>query len=205
MGEPLAESSARASSGADVRSAVERAADHMPEPPAPPLGEGHGLPDAVVAEIERRDQRQFELFVRVTGGGALVLWIVLTVYVYAHAFHSAPLLGLVASPVLAVVGTVIGTLPIAVLCGAGVLLLYPAHPQARELEEYRLAHPTTGVCDVCVLVRDDHRPRPGVVYCSRCDAWLCDECRGRYDRRAIAALKAARPRSANPDRLDDRA
>lgn len=43
-------------------------------------------------------------------------------------------------------------------------------------------------CDVCVIVGGDHTVKD-TKYCSLCDSWLCDDCRGRYDLRMIAALK----------------
>lgn len=46
----------------------------------------------------------------------------------------------------------------------------------------------TGVCDVCFLLDGDDSWKP-VKYCSLCDSFLCDDCRGRYDLRAIAAVK----------------
>jgi hypothetical protein len=148
-----------------------------------------------VDEIRARDQRQLELFLRLTATGAGVLWLVLTVLAYSHAFSRSPALGLLFAPLLALLGAAIGALPIAVVCGIGVLVLYPRHPRAAELEQYEAAHPRTRPCDVCVLVHDDHRPRPGVSYCARCGAWLCPDCRRRYDLRAIAALRAARARA----------
>lgn len=32
-------------------------------------------------------------------------------------------------------------------------------------------------CDVCILTKGDHGEKAGVAYCSKCDAWLCRECR----------------------------
>jgi hypothetical protein len=44
-----------------------------------------------------------------------------------------------------------------------------------------------GLCDVCVLVRDD-RSLKRVSYCGMCKAWLCGRCRKRLDQRTIAAI-----------------
>jgi len=162
------------------------------------LEEEYGLSEAVVDEIRARDQRQLELFLKLTGGSAAVLWLFLTVSVYARSFGSAPVLGLLVAPLLALLGAVIGALPIALVCGVGVLVLCPRHPMAGALERYQAAHSRTRPCDVCILVRGDHGPRPGVAYCARCDAWLCPDCRGRFDLRAIAALRAARARDGPP-------
>lgn len=43
-------------------------------------------------------------------------------------------------------------------------------------------------CDVCVLVNHDDRPKR-TQYCNLCNAHICDECRKRWDWRAVAAMK----------------
>jgi hypothetical protein len=159
-----------------------------------PRLEEYGLTEQLVDEIRARENRQFEVFVRVTAGGAALLWLVFTVFVYSHSSPRAPLLGLVAAPLLAMAGAVIASLPLGLVTGLAVLLLFPRHPRAKALEEYEKATAHVRPCDVCVLARGDHRPREGVSFCSRCGAWLCPQCRVRYDLRAIAALRArARP------------
>jgi hypothetical protein len=145
----------------------------------PPRLEDHGLSEAIVEEVRAHERRQFELFVRVTGGGVAVVWVVLTFLAYSRSFERTPLLGLVASPLLALLGAAIAALPLAIICGAGVLLLYPRHPRARALEQYGAA-----------IARGDSDVKEGVAYCARCNAWLCPACRSRYDLRAIAALRA---------------
>jgi hypothetical protein len=45
-----------------------------------------------------------------------------------------------------------------------------------------------GVCDVHSILDGDGSLRE-VKYCPVCDANLCDDCRGRYDLRAVAAIK----------------
>jgi hypothetical protein len=152
--------------------------------------ESDGLSPELVDEIRARDRRQFELFVRITLGGAALLWVVLGLLVYSRSFAQAPLLGLAVAPILAGLGAVIGALPIALVAGAAILVFYPRHPKAAALDRYEAAHARTRPCDVCILVRGDRRPRDDVAYCARCDAWLCPDCRGRYDLRAIAALRA---------------
>jgi hypothetical protein len=156
---------------------------------APRLDE-FGLTEQIVEEVRTRDQRQLELFLRITGGGATAVWVILTLLVYLHSSRQHPLLGLVAAPLLGLVGAVIATLPLAILCGLGVLLLYPRHRYAGAVEEYQESLAHVRPCDVCILARGDHEPREDVFYCSRCNAWLCPECRKRYDLRAIAALRA---------------
>jgi hypothetical protein len=173
------------------------------EPPearheAAPAEEGDAIPDTVKEEIRTRDQAQLELFLKLTGSGALALWLVLTAFVYSHSFGRSPILGFLFAPLLAALGAAIATLPLAIACGVGVLVLYPRHRKAGVLERYEASHPRTRPCDVCVLARGDRSPRPGVAYCARCDAWLCPQCRGRYDLRAIAALRATRARGAPP-------
>jgi hypothetical protein len=152
--------------------------------------ETFGLTPELVDEIRLRDRRQFELFVRITVGGAVLLWVVLGLLVYSNSFGQSPLLGLVVAPLLAGLGAVIGALPVALVGGAAILVFYPRHPKAPALEQYEAARAHTRPCDVCVLVRGDRRPREDVAYCGRCDAWLCPDCRARYDLRAIAALRA---------------
>lgn len=152
--------------------------------------DSYGLSPEVVDEIRTRDRRQFELFVRITLGGAGILWVVLGLLVYFRSFGQAPLLGLVVAPLLAALGAVIGALPIALVGGAAILVFYPRHSRAAALDRYEADHARTRPCDVCVLARGDRRPRDDVAYCARCDAWLCPDCRSRYDLRAIAALRA---------------
>jgi hypothetical protein len=67
--------------------------------------------------------------------------------------------------------------------------LAPRHPRARDLERYEAARAHVRPCDVCRLALGDDRPKQGVSFCPRCDAWVCESCRRRYDLRAIAALK----------------
>jgi hypothetical protein len=43
--------------------------------------------------------------------------LLFTVFVYSHSFRQAPLLGLAAAPFLALVGAVVGALPISIACG----------------------------------------------------------------------------------------
>jgi hypothetical protein len=157
--------------------------------------EEYGLSETIVDEIRAREQRQFELFVKMTGAGSGVAWLLFTVFLYSHSFRQAPLLGLAAAPLLALAGAVVSALPIAIACGLGVLLLYRRHPKARALERYEADTTPVRQCEVCVLARGDLRLREGVVFCARCDAWICPECRVRYDLRAIAALRArAKPK-----------
>ena len=48
--------------------------------------------------------------------------------------------------------------------------------------------PTVAPCDVCVLLDRDERLKPDVVYCSKCDAWLCPICRASAWRRTLAFI-----------------
>jgi len=54
--------------------------------------------------------------------------------------------------------------------------------------EYDL-NPTVAICDVCSLMDGDERLKPDVVYCGRCDAWICRDCRNRPFRRFMAMWK----------------
>jgi hypothetical protein len=148
-----------------------------------------GLTEGLIEEIRARDERQARLFARFLIGGCGALWLALTALVYAYSAHRAPVLGLVMAPVLGALGAVIGGLPIAILGGIVSWLSFPRHPQAGALERYETATAGIRTCDVCRLARGDDTPKEGVAYCGRCGAWICPECRRRYDLRAIAALK----------------
>ncbi len=159
--------------------------------PGPPPEE-FGLDERTIAEIRARDESQARLFAELVFRGCLALWIVLSVLIYVHAAPRAPLLGLVLAPLVGLMGAVIGGLPIAVVGAILSWLRYPAHPLAGALERYEAATAGVRVCDVCRLARGDEGVKEGVSYCSRCGAWICPECRERYDLRAIAALRRAR-------------
>lgn len=151
-----------------------------------------GLTDATIEEIRARDEKQAQLFVRLLLWGCGALWLVLTLLIYVHSVARAPWIGLVVAPILGGMGTGIGGLPIAVLSAIASWLAYPKHPKAGALERYEAATAGIKVCEVCRLARGDDTPKEGVVYCGRCGAWICPECRSRYDLRAIAALRRGR-------------
>lgn len=49
-----------------------------------------------------------------------------------------------------------------------------------------------GVCYICMTVKKDTNPKP-VVYCDTCEAYMCQECWGRWPLRiTAAATKVAR-------------
>jgi hypothetical protein len=148
-----------------------------------------GLTEAAIEEIRARDRRQGDLFVRVVVGSLGTLWLIFTVLVYVYSARRSPLLGLVMAPLLGGLGAVIAGLPVAMVGGLLSWFVYPPHPMAAALERYEAATVGTRTCDVCRLARGDSTPKSGVSFCGRCDAWICPECRRRYDRRAIAALK----------------
>jgi len=151
-----------------------------------------GLTESTIDEIRARDQGQGRLFARVLTGGCGALWLVLTALIYSYAVRRAPILGLAMAPLLGAIGAVIGAPPIAALGALVSWLVYPRHPKARALERYETAAAAFRACDVCRLAQADTTPKEGVIYCGRCDAFLCPACRRRYDLRAIAALKRLR-------------
>jgi hypothetical protein len=151
-----------------------------------------GLTERAIEQIRVRDERQAHLFARFLMGGCGALWLLFTVLIYAYSARRAPLLGLVMAPLLGGLGAVIGSLPVAILGAIVSWLAYPTHPLAGALERYEAATAGIRVCDVCRLARGDSTPKEGVVYCGRCGAWICPDCRRRYDLRAIAALKRDR-------------
>jgi hypothetical protein len=155
-----------------------------------------GLTESLIEEIRARDQKQARLFVDLLLSGCGVLWLALTVLVYANSARKAPLLGLLMAPLLGGLGAVIGGLPIAILSAVVSWLVHPRHPKTAALERYEAATAGIRVCDVCRLACGDSTPKEGVVYCGRCGAWICPECRRRYDLRAIAALKRGRAGAA---------
>jgi hypothetical protein len=148
-----------------------------------------GLTEAAIAEIRARDRRQADLFVRIVLVTLGTLWLIFTVLIYVYSSRRTPLLGLVMAPLLGAVGAFIAGLPVAMVGGLLSWLAHPPHPMSAALERYEAATVGIRTCDVCRLARGDSTPRNGVSYCGRCDAWICPECRRRYDRRAIAALK----------------
>jgi len=152
----------------------------------------YGLTESTIQEIRARDERQAALFVRFVLGGFGALWLTFTVLIYSYSARRAPLLGLVMAPLLAGLGAVIAGLPIAMLSGLFSWLVYPPHPMSAALARYEAATAGIRPCDVCRLTLGDSTPKEGVSYCGRCGAWICPDCRRRYDLRAIAALKRAR-------------
>ncbi len=155
-----------------------------------------GLTPAAIEAIRKRDENQARLFLDLVRWSCGLVWLVLTVAVYAHSARKAPLLGLLMAPLLGGMGAVIGGLPLAVVSALVSWLVYPSHPQAAALERYEAATAGIRVCDVCRLARGDATPKEGVAYCGRCGAWICPDCRRRYDLRAIAALKRTQSQSA---------
>ncbi len=150
-----------------------------------------GLTQAVIDEIRGRDEKQARLFVDLLRWSCGGLWLVLTVSIYANSARRSPVLGLVMAPLLGGMGAVIAGLPLAIVSAIVSWLAYPSHPKASALERYEAAIAGIRVCDVCRLARGDETPKEGVAYCGRCGAWICPDCRRRYDLRAIAALKRA--------------
>ena len=156
----------------------------------PPVSPGDfGLTEKAIEEIRVRDEKQAQMFLRLLLRGCGLVWLLLTVLIYANSARRAPLLGLALAPLFGGLGAVVGGLPIAVLSAVVSWVVYPRHPKASALERYEAATAGIRVCDVCRLARGDDTLKEKVTYCGRCGAFLCPDCRGRYDLRAIAALK----------------
>jgi hypothetical protein len=155
-----------------------------------------GLTQAAIDEIRRRDEKQARLFVDLLRWSCGGLWLVLTVSIYAGSARRAPVLALLMAPLLGGMGAVIGGLPLAIVSAVVSWLRYPSQPKASALERYEAATAGIRVCDVCRLARGDDTPKDGVAYCGRCAAWICPDCRRRYDLRAIAAIKRAQSEDA---------
>lgn len=156
------------------------------------LPEDFGLTEGLIEEVRARDERQARLFVRLLLWGCGILWLSLTLLLYAHAAGRTRLAGMAVPPLLGALGAGIGGLPVAILSAVVSWLAYPRHPRSAALERYEAAIAGIRVCDVCLLARGDDTTKEGVSYCARCGAWICRECRTRYDLRAIAALKRGR-------------
>jgi hypothetical protein len=165
---------------------------------AGPRPEDFGLSERLIDEIRARERKQGELFVYLLVRGVALAFVVLAFWIYTRSFGRAPLAGLLVAPLLGALGAAIAGLPIAVLSALFSWFLHPRHPLAQALERYEAATAGIRVCDVCRLARGDETPREGVAYCGRCGAYLCPDCRQRYDLRAIAALKRAAQRPSRP-------
>jgi hypothetical protein len=155
--------------------------------------EDFGLSEGLIEEIRVRDEQQAQLFVYLLLRGVAVVFVLLAVVIYVRSLGRAPVGGLVIAPLLAALGAAIAGLPIAILSALFSWFLYPRHPMSRVLERYEAASAGIRVCDVCRLACGDETPKDGVSYCGRCGAYLCPDCRQRYDLRAIAALKRRLP------------
>jgi hypothetical protein len=57
-------------------------------------------------------------------------------------------------------------------------------------------NPTLASCDVCVIMDGDERLKADVVWCQRCEAYVCRDCRNRPFRRFMAAWKRRLSRTA---------
>lgn len=158
---------------------------------AAPRPEDFGLDDVLMEEIRARDRNQAELFVYLLLRGVAVAFLALTFWIYTRSFAHAPLAGLLVAPLIGALGTGIAGLPIATLAALASWLRHPRHPRAEALARYEAATADVRVCDVCRLAKGDETRKPGVTWCGRCGAYLCPDCRTRYDLRAIAALKRA--------------
>ena len=158
--------------------------------------EDFGLSEGLIEKIRARDEKQAQLFVYLLVRGVAVVFLLLAVLIYVRSLERAPLTGLVMAPLLGALGAAIAALPIAILSALFSWFLDPRHPLSGPLERYESATAGIRVCDVCRLARGDETPKENVSYCGRCGAYLCPDCRQRYDLRAIAALKrgqGARP------------
>jgi hypothetical protein len=156
---------------------------------AGPRPEDFGLSDAAIAEIRARDERQARLFVDLLLHGVGLVFGVLAVVLYVRGFSRSPISGLLVAPLLGALGAAVAGLPIAIASALFSWFLHPRHPLSGALERYEAATAGIRTCDVCRLARGDETAKEGVIWCGRCGAYVCPDCRGRYDLRAIAALK----------------
>jgi hypothetical protein len=160
--------------------------------------EEFGLSEGLIAEIRARDERQARLFVDLLLVGVGLVFVVLTLAFYVRGFSRSPISGLLVAPLLAALGAAVAGLPIAVASALFSWFLHPRHPLSGALERYEAATAGIRTCDVCRLARGDETAKEGVIWCGRCGAYVCPDCRGRYDLRAIAALKRGRGERSDP-------
>ena len=148
-----------------------------------------GLNEATLTEIRSAEERRARVFKRLLLVLCGLLWAALTAALYGRWGRGGPLLGLLGAALFAAMGAALGALPLGLLAAAASWLAAPPHPKAADLDRYEAARSQRRVCEVCALVRGNETPRHDVAFCARCNAWLCESCRRRYDLRALAALR----------------
>jgi hypothetical protein len=154
----------------------------------PPLAE-FGLDDAIATEIRRREAGRRRWFTLVMTWGFVTIWACWSVALHLFWLGTGSLGRIALAALLGFLAALGAALPLSIVTALVTAVFWPRHPRAADLDRYEKAVGNVRPCDVCVLAMGDHSEKPRVSFCPRCDAWVCEECRGRYDLRAIAALK----------------
>lgn len=154
----------------------------------PPLAE-FGLDEAVAEEVRRRDRARRRAFSLILAWGFVTIWACWSVALYLLWLGRGGLGRIALAALLGLVAAGLAALPLSILTALATAVLRPRHARAADLDRYEKQVGNVRPCDVCVLAMGDRSEKPRVTFCPRCDAWVCESCRERYDLRAIAALK----------------
>lgn len=154
----------------------------------PPLAE-FGLDEAVAEEVRRRDRARRRAFTLVMAWGFLAIWACWSAALYLFWLRTGGLGRIALAALLGLVAAGFAALPLSIVAALATAVLRPRHARAADLDRYEKEVGNVRQCDVCVLAMGDRSEKPRVAFCPRCDAWVCEGCRERYDLRAIAALK----------------
>jgi hypothetical protein len=148
-----------------------------------------GLDADLVREIRSRDATRRKVFARAMASGFGVIWVCWSIGLYVLWLRGGGAAHLALAILLGLIAAALGSIPLSMLTAIASTILLPRHARSGDLDRYDAAVGNVRPCDVCVLAMGDHAPKPRVSFCPRCDAWVCESCRRRYDLRAIAALK----------------
>jgi len=147
------------------------------------------LDEALVDAIREQEARRRRAFTQITVWGSLTIWICWSTLLYLLWLKTDSPARLALSLALGLIPAVFALVPLSVLATFACSLFWPRHRQAAQLDRYDEARGHVRPCDVCIMALQDRSPKADVHFCPRCDAWICEACRHRYDLRAIAALK----------------
>lgn len=121
--------------------------------------------------------------------GSAIIWACWSAGLYLFWLRRGGLGAAALAAALGLLAAAFAALPLSLLAAIASWALAPPHSRARDLERYDAARSHVRPCDVCRLTLGDGRPKAGVSFCPKCEAWVCEGCRRRYDLRALAALK----------------
>jgi hypothetical protein len=158
-----------------------------------------GLDEAAGEAVRRQEGRRRRAFTWIMAWGSATIWVAWSAGLYFLWLRTGALSRLALALLFGLVAAALAAVPLSVVAAIACSLFWPRHPQADQLDRYEKARGNVRPCDVCIMTVGDASPKADVHYCPRCGAWICAECRPRYDLRAIAALKrrvlSQRPRA----------